>query len=179
MRDLPRPRSMPLPQRRRSFGRAAARFGCSSDAARAVVALALVLASCSRASAESVVVQPHSGAGIPVAVEIAATPQSRELGLMYRDSLAPDSGMLFVFPERAPQSFWMRNTKIPLDILFVDEDGRIVRIHRRTEPFSEKSLPSGAPIRFVLEVEGGFSERHGVTEGDRIDLGALAKTPSS
>lgn len=147
-------------------------------AARALALLAFLLASCARAGADSVVVQPHSGAGVPVAVEVAATPQSRELGLMYRDSLAPDAGMLFVFPSRAPQAFWMHNTKISLDIIFIDEDGRIVRIHRRTEPFSDKSLPSDAPIRFVLEVEGGFSERHGVSEGDRIELGALANTPS-
>lgn len=121
-------------------------------------------------------VRPRAGDPVSVAVEIAATPGARELGLMYRDGLAPDTGMLFVFPRREPQSFWMRNTKIPLDIFFVDDSGEIVRIHRRTTPFSEAPLPSDRPVRFVLEVEGGFAERHGVSEGDRVELGGLART---
>jgi uncharacterized membrane protein (UPF0127 family) len=144
------------------------------------LAVSLVAAPGCRASgaSDSVSVVPSAGQPVTVAVEIAATPQARELGLMYRDSLGPTSGMLFVFPAKAPQAFWMRNTRIPLDIMFIADDGRIVRIHRRTTPFSETGLPSGEPVRFVLEVEGGFSDEHGVQEGDRVDLGRLATTPA-
>ena len=87
--------------------------------------------------------------------------------------------MLFIFPERAQQSFWMRNTKTPLDILYLADDGRIVRIHERTVPFSEQGLPSDEPVRFVLEVPGGFSAEHGVRAGDRVELGELAAHPAS
>jgi uncharacterized membrane protein (UPF0127 family) len=114
---------------------------------------------------------------VQVAVELATTPDSRQLGLMYRTSLAPRSGMLFIFPRRTNQSFWMRNTKIPLDIMYIADDGRIVRIHERTVPFSEQGLPSGEPVRFVLEVPGGFSAEHGVRAGDRVELGTLATSP--
>jgi uncharacterized membrane protein (UPF0127 family) len=150
--------------------------------ARLAAALLVVLigaSACSGAGRDTVTVVPKSGEPIDVSVELATTPQQRELGLMYRDSLGPTSGMLFVFPKKAHQSFWMRNTRIPHDIVYIEDDGRIARIHRKTTPYSEAGLPSGVPIRFVLEVEGGFSEKHGLTEGDRVDLGPLAATPSS
>jgi uncharacterized membrane protein (UPF0127 family) len=147
-------------------------------ALRAVVVLLLLLHGCSPSSASTVTLQPASGSPVPVEVELAATPEARQLGLMYRDRLDAGKGMLFVFPQAAPQSFWMRNTKIPLDILFVDDDGRIVRIHERTTPFSEAGLPSGSPVRFVLEVPGGFCDEVGVVEGDRVVLGDLARHPA-
>ena len=92
----------------------------------------------------------------------------------YRDELAAGKGMLFIFHASAPQAFWMKNTKIPLDILFIDDTGKIVRLHARTTPFSEDSLPSDAPVRFVLEVPGGWSADNGVKEGDTVRLGGLA-----
>ncbi|MBY0277009.1 DUF192 domain-containing protein [Candidatus Binatia bacterium] len=146
----------------------------------AVVALALLLSlltSCHPSRAAGTV-EVVSGAGkvLPVAVELAVTPDARQLGLMYRDELAPGQGMLFIFPEAAPQAFWMKNTKIPLDILFIDDTERIVRLHAQTTPFSEASLPSDAPVRFVLEVPGGFCAAHGIAEGDTVRLGALAST---
>lgn len=141
----------------------------------AILALLLVLASCARShSAGTVEVVSGSGKAIPVEVELAVTPDARQLGLMYRDELAAGKGMLFIFPQSAPQAFWMKNTKIPLDILFIDDTGRIVRLHARTTPFSEDSLPSGAPVRFVLEVPGGWSADNGVKEGDSVRLGGLA-----
>jgi hypothetical protein len=133
---------------------------------------------CARDRGHQVQLQPANGKAVPVAVELATTPEGRQLGLMYRDSLAPGKGMLFVFPKAGLQGFWMRNTKIPLDIVYIADDGRIAHVARRTEPFSEKSLPSGEPVRFVLEVPGGFMDEHGVTEGDRVELGDLAATPS-
>lgn len=149
----------------------------------ALLALALLLAllsSChaSRAAAGNVELVSSSGKVIPVAVELATTPDARQLGLMYRDQLDAGTGMLFIFPTAAPQSFWMKNTKIPLDILFIDDTGKIVRIHARTTPFSEDSLPSSAPVRFVLEVPGGYCADNGIAEGDSVRLGGLASYPA-
>jgi hypothetical protein len=122
---------------------------------------------------------PRSGAPIDVAVELATSPEKRTFGLMYRRELGPRAGMLFVFPKAEPQQFWMHNTQIPLDILYVDDRGTIARIYERTTPMSDSPLPSGAAVRFVLELAGGFCAEHGVKQGDTIELGALAKTPSS
>jgi hypothetical protein len=153
----------------------------AGSARRALAALAcalVLLASCrSSRAADTVVVRTRTGNEVAVAVELAVTPETRQLGLMYRDHLADGSGMLFIFPQAAPQSFWMRNTRIPLDILFIDEAHRIVRLYASTTPFSEASLPSGVPVRFVLEVPGGFCARSGIAEGDEVDLGALATKP--
>jgi uncharacterized membrane protein (UPF0127 family) len=144
------------------------------------LALLLVATGCTAApGGQSVALRPEGGPPVPIRVEIAATPDARELGLMYRDTLAPDAGMLFVFPRREPVSFWMKNTKLPLDIVFIADDGEIVAIHANTKPFSEAPLPSVKPVRFVLEVAGGTCAAHGVKQGDRVDLGALAQTPSS
>ena len=98
---------------------------------------------------------------------------------MFRETLAEGSGMLFVFPETKPLSFWMRNTPLSLDILFLDAAGTIVKMHANTTPYSEEPLPSEQPARFVLEVPGGFAARVGVRTGDRVLLGALADTPAS
>lgn len=138
----------------------------------AVLAIAL-LASCRPTAGDHVVLEPKSGDPVTVTVEVVATPQARQLGLMYRDELGPNSGMLFLFPAAQPLSFWMRNTKIPLDILYLADDGRILNIHERTTPFSEKGLPSAGPSRIVLEVDGGFCAEHGIAAGDYVRLGDL------
>ena len=80
---------------------------------------------CARDRGHQVQLQPANGKAVPVAVELATTPEGRQLGLMYRDSLAPGKGMLFVFPKAGLQGFWMRNTKIPLDIVYIADDGRM------------------------------------------------------
>jgi uncharacterized protein len=149
-------------------------------AAALATALLFVATGCAAApGGPSVTLRPASGPAVPIRVELAATPDARELGLMYRETLAPDAGMLFVFPRREPVSFWMKNTKLPLDIVFIADDGEIVKIHASTKPFSEAPLPSVKPVRFVLEVAGGTCAAHGVKEGDRVELGALAQAPSS
>ncbi len=101
-------------------------------------------------------------------VELADNDERRALGLMYRTALAPDAGMLFDFKADQPVSMWMRNTRIPLDMLFVARDGRIVNIAQRTVPFSETTIPSRGPVRAVLEVAGGTAERLGLKPGDRL-----------
>lgn len=127
----------------------------------------------------TVQLQPLGGAPIEVQVEVVATPQGRARGLMFRESLPAGTGMLFIFPETRILSFWMRNTPISLDIIFIDPSGTIVNIHPDTIPYSEKSLPSTRPARFVLEVPGGYCAQVGIRAGDRIELGALANTPAT
>ena len=100
-------------------------------------------------------------------VEIVATPATRNRGLMFREALDEDHGMLFVFPDEQPRNFWMRDTQIPLSIAYADSAGRILRI-ADMEPFSERSVPSGAPARYALEMQRGWFERKGVRRGDTI-----------
>jgi len=101
-----------------------------------------------------------------VRVEIADDEAGRERGLMFRAHLDEDAGMIFVF--RAPQVvyFWMKNTRIPLDMIFADQDGHIVGIVADAKPYSEKTVGPGKPSQYVLEVNGGFCKRHGITAGD-------------
>ncbi|MGH6979618.1 MAG: DUF192 domain-containing protein [Stellaceae bacterium] len=101
-------------------------------------------------------------------VELAVTPAQEEQGLMYRQRLAPDAGMLFVFDDTAIRTFWMRNTMIPLDMLFIAPDGRIVDIHERAVPLSENVIPSREPARAVLELNGGTAARLGIKIGDVV-----------
>lgn len=103
-----------------------------------------------------------------IRVAVARTDAERNLGLMDVRRLGPDEGMIFLFDEQAPLSFWMANTPLPLDMMFIDEDWRIVRIHTDTQPFSHQSYPSGVPARYVVEVNAGFSRRHDIREGHTI-----------
>ncbi len=84
--------------------------------------------------------------------------------------MARDAGMLFIFPDEAPRSFWMKNTPLPLDIVFIGADRRIVSIAAGTKPYSTERIPSGAPAMFVLEVNAGFCERHGIEAGQSVRL---------
>jgi uncharacterized membrane protein (UPF0127 family) len=101
-------------------------------------------------------------------VEIADTDATRERGLMYRRELPEGRGMLFDFFRDQPVGFWMKNTYIPLDMIFIRGDGRIVSIAENTEPLSERVVPSGAPVRAVLEVKGGTARRLGIQPGDMV-----------
>lgn len=105
---------------------------------------------------------------ITIDIEIADNEQERMQGLMYRESMPDSAGMLFIFPYEQPRSFWMKNTKISLDILYVDSNGKIVSIHKNTTPFSEKTLPSFQAARYVVEVNAGFTEKHDIAFGDYI-----------
>ncbi|MEZ5892198.1 MAG: DUF192 domain-containing protein [Parvularculaceae bacterium] len=102
-------------------------------------------------------------------VEFADSDEERRTGLMYRSEMAADAGMLFDFgDEPQPISMWMKNTLIPLDMAFIDKDGVIRRIAPMTTPRSLESIPSGAPVVAVLEVNGGVFETLGVKTGDRV-----------
>ena len=89
---------------------------------------------------------------------------------MYRKDLPELQGMLFLFPREQPLSFWMKNTPLPLDIIFINSAGTIVDIAANTEPFSEDPLPSSLPAQFVLEVNAGFCQKYGVEIGARVEL---------
>lgn len=101
-------------------------------------------------------------------IEIADKEEERVQGMMFRKSMSDDMGMLFIFERLEPRSFWMRNTLISLDIIYVDDKMKIVDIAHRAEPKSEKSIPSKADALYVVEVRGGFCEEYGINEGDII-----------
>ena len=121
-------------------------------------------------SSSHVVIHPRTGNPIRVDVEVADTAEKRNFGLMYRRKLPELQGMLFLFPREALLSFWMKNTPLSLDIIFINAAHTIVGIAENTTPFSRKPLPSGRPAQFVLEVNGGFCQRHGIVVGDRVEL---------
>jgi uncharacterized membrane protein (UPF0127 family) len=101
-------------------------------------------------------------------VEVAETPAQMTQGLMFRPSLAPDAGMLFDYREPTIATMWMRNTLIPLDMLFVDDHGRIVNIHQRAVPQSLDLIAAAAPVRAVIELNGGTTARLGIMPGDQV-----------
>ncbi len=115
-----------------------------------------------------VVVETSAGQRLVVNVELARTEPERRKGLMDRPSLPEDGGMLFVFDESSVQSFWMKNTLIPLDMIFIGEDGRIVGIVESAEPRTLTERTVGKPSRYVLEVNGGWCRAHGVRAGDQV-----------
>jgi len=101
-------------------------------------------------------------------VEIAATPGTRERGLMDRRFMPMDRGMLFEFERDGPVAFWMKNTYIPLDMVFIARDGAVTRVVDRAEPLTETPIPSGAPCAAVLELNGGVAARIGLKAGDKV-----------
>jgi uncharacterized membrane protein (UPF0127 family) len=137
----------------------------------AVVAL-IALLSATVPHAVAAEVQPLeivTKSGVHVfSVEIATTEQERATGLMYRKELAEGRGMLFDFSPEQQVSMWMKNTFIPLDMIFIRSDGRILRIAENTEPHSEKIISSGGLAKGVLEVIGGTARKYGIQPGDRV-----------
>jgi uncharacterized protein len=115
----------------------------------------------------------------PVAfnVEIAADQKSQETGLMYRTNLAPDAGMLFDFHTSQPETFWMKNTALSLDMIFIKADGTISTIAANTIPYSEDLVPSSEPVRAVLEINGGRSYALGITPGEKVHAAIFGNGP--
>jgi uncharacterized protein len=101
-------------------------------------------------------------------VELAQDESKRQLGLMYRDKLAENQGMLFIFEGDETRAFWMKNTVLSLDMLFVNSKDEIVTIHKNTTPYSEQSYVSSKPAQFVIEVNAGYADRHKISVGDKI-----------
>lgn len=135
----------------------------------AAAALHLVLLAGLARAAEESTLEIVTRDGVHVfTVEMARTDEERQKGLMFRKELPEGRGMLFDFKPDQDVAMWMRNTYIPLDMLFINGDGTIRRIAESTEPLSEKTIPSGGPVRGVLEVIGGTTKKLGIKAGDRV-----------
>lgn len=109
-----------------------------------------------------------------ISVEVADTPQTRATGLMHREEMGEEEGMLFDFGSAQPVSMWMKNTLIPLDMLFLRDDGTIARIARNARPHDLTPIPSGEPVRYVLELNGGAAAAFGAQIGDRLEHPIIA-----
>jgi uncharacterized protein len=140
------------------------------SAAQAVLAaLCLLLAILPAGAFEKsrLVIETESGAH-PFAIELAVTPEERGRGLMFRQAMADDAGMLFDFGVDEEASMWMQNTFISLDMVFIEADGTVHRIARNTTPFSTDIVSSKGPVRAVLELNAGMSRKIGLKNGDIV-----------
>ena len=132
------------------------------------IALCAVAASSARAaSVQPLEIVTKNGVQV-FSVEMATTEQEKETGLMYRKELPDGKGMLFDFSPEQQISMWMKNTYIPLDMIFIRADGRILRIAENTEPQSTRIIPSGGLAKGVLEVIAGTAKKYGIQPGDRV-----------
>jgi uncharacterized membrane protein (UPF0127 family) len=157
-----------------------------SHRAAAIVALALVALGCrapspspgppdARAFRPRVTIESPSGRSSPVDVEVARTPAEVERGLMFRRELAPDAGMIFVFDDESEHVFWMKNTFIPLDMIFIGAGDAVVGVVENAEPQTTTPRTVYRKSRYVLEVNGGWSAAHGVKPGDLVRFEDVAK----
>ncbi len=105
-----------------------------------------------------------------IAIEVADDDYERETGLMYRKDMESDQGMLFIFEGEAPRGFYMKNTLIPLDLIFLDSDQKVVSISRNARPEDLETIPSGVPAQYVLEIKAGLADRWNIQEGDSISF---------
>jgi len=136
---------------------------------RAALAMLLLAVACAGSSGPVARIS-SAGGTVDVTLEVADTPERQQRGLMYRSTLPDGHGMLFVFDQDEDHTFWMKNTLIPLDMLFIAADGRVVGIHAEATPLSTASIGVGMPSRFVLEVPGGWTARHRIAPGARVEF---------
>jgi len=139
------------------------------------VAIALLMVGCGSNGADS---------GLPVVkmelgkrsyeLEVANTRETRERGLMHRESMPADHGMIFVFVDEQPRGFWMRSTRIPLDIIFMNGAGKVVSVHQM-KPYDEHTTESKGPAKYAIELNQGEAEKAGVKEGDQLKLPDAAR----
>ena len=144
--------------------------------------IALLLAACSEAPEEYQRNAPEiefridgtldivrgDGSTLTLDIEIADTDSLRERGMMERTSFPPSTGMLFTFDTEEMQTFWMGNTPLALDLVFIDADSQIVSIAKYAKPYSDDPIPSTRPAQYVLELPAGYSDGQGLIEGDRV-----------
>lgn len=121
-----------------------------------------------------VTIATEGGRQLTFQVEVADTPAKRELGLQYRRDLAMDRGMIFLFPTESAHSFWMKNTPIPLDMIFISKERKIVGIVEQAVPFSTESRSVPGASQFVLEINGGLAKRYGIKAGDTVQFHGLS-----
>jgi uncharacterized membrane protein (UPF0127 family) len=119
---------------------------------------------------EVAILSPDGSEKARYRVRIADKPDERERGLMFVEHLPADEGMLFLFDRPAEVEFWMRNTLIPLDLIFIEETGRVSRVHKGAVPHDETPIRSGGPVTGVLEVNAGEADRNGFSSGDVVVL---------
>lgn len=137
----------------------------------AIAALAVLLLTQRTARGDQPAVEIVASSGRRLAVvqvEIADSEGKREFGLMYREHMDENAGMIFVFGQPRHLTFWMKHTEIPLDMIFAGSDGKIVGIIEKAMPLSERTLSVDGDSQYVLEVNGGFCKRHGIRPGDRL-----------
>lgn len=125
----------------------------------------------------ALVIESAGGKQHRFTVELADTDERRAYGLMFRRAMPADEGMIFDFKQDQPVAMWMRNTFIPLDMLFIDRTGRVVNIHQRAIPQDETSIMSEGPVRGVLELNGGTAARLGLKPGDRVRHSMFGNAP--
>jgi uncharacterized membrane protein (UPF0127 family) len=113
---------------------------------------------------------------VSVDVELAITPQQQARGLMYRKKLKANNGMLFIYPAEDNLTFWMKNTYVPLDLIYIGANHRVVGIVQNTTPLSLKQIKIDALSKYVLEVNAGFTAKHGIFEGTRVDFEGIDKS---
>jgi uncharacterized membrane protein (UPF0127 family) len=121
-----------------------------------------------------VTIATKDGGELTFQVEVADTPAKRELGLQYRRDLPVDRGMIFLFPVESEHAFWMKNTPIPLDMIFIGRDRKIVGIVEQALPFSTDSRSVPGASQFVLEINGGLAKRYGIKAGDSVRFHGLS-----
>lgn len=142
------------------------------------IRLILLLASFSLVYAQEksiIHIQNSDQERVPFVVEVVTEPKDQMKGLMYRKTMPDQYGMLFIMPKPRPTSFWMRNTYIPLDMIFIDENKVIVDIHTRMDVLSDKPTVINKPIKYVFEINAGEAKSLGIEEGSQVDVSKVEK----
>jgi uncharacterized protein len=132
-------------------------------------AVLIALLGCARGPCVAIVA-PDGATRATISVEVANTIEQRERGLMFRKHLDDNAGMIFIFPDSQPRNFWMHNTDIPLDMIFVDPQFRVIGIVANAAPHTDTLRNVDGSSQYVLEVNGGFCAKHGIQPGDRFDF---------
>jgi uncharacterized membrane protein (UPF0127 family) len=146
---------------------------------RVLLVALLTLGSLPASAAEQVPVLIHAGGSTyKFVAEVADTAEERSQGLMFREQLAANEGMLFLYPAAKPVSFWMKNTPLSLDLIFIDSAGCIINVAAMAKPFDTSPISSGGPAKAVLEILGGSAGQLGIKPGDLIEWPARTTEPT-